>query len=98
MIAREFPLRHPDLPTISWMIGVRLGVCWLAPAWPTVFQAAGDQATVLAVRGRVEIFAALENATALSAAWPWMVREVGSVSVSSAWNWMDAVVMVAPAG
>src|SRR5262245_20580706 len=96
MITIEFPLTQSLRFTISWRIDLMSWVRWLAPASPTVFQVAGVQVTDAAVRARLETSnLALPNAGALPDAWPWIVSTVESACASSAWNWIEAPVMVA---
>ena len=64
-----------------------------------MFQATGDQGTETGKRGRKETFPLLvEKVTGLTLASASMVSEVASVSVSSAWNWTKALMIVAPEG
>ena len=60
MITREFPLAHPGLLIISWMMGAILGVCWPSPASPTMFHGGGDQDSEAAVLSREEILKSVE--------------------------------------
>src|SRR5262245_13925752 len=97
--AIALPELQPERPTISCTMLARLGVRWLGPAWWTVVHAAGAQATVAVVRGRLETLPVVDaNAVALSLAWPAIVSCVGVDVSSSAVNCTYADVMVAPAG
>jgi len=65
MIARELPLDHPGLLTISWITEAILGVCWSAPAAPTVVHALGLHETAAAVLALEEtLFFRLVNVVA----------------------------------
>src|SRR5262245_65000247 len=77
----------------------RVGVRWFGPAsWATV-QDAGVQGTVAAVRGRLEMLAAVvANGGALSLAWPAIESCVGVDVVSSQVNCTYADAMMAPGG
>jgi hypothetical protein len=97
--ASALPLAQPGRETICCTTGDRSGVRCSAPRAPAVDQGAGAHVTFAAVRGREEtFFDPVVNAAALSVASPPMVRFAFPVVTSSAWNWIEALVMVAPAG
>jgi hypothetical protein len=77
----------------------RSGVRWFTPASPTSAHAGGAQETEAPVRGRVETLPVTDVKVAgLAAACPWMSRLVASPCASSAVNWIQADVIVAPDG
>jgi hypothetical protein len=99
MTTNELPSNQPVRSTISWITGLKSEVCWSGPASPTVSHAGGLQDANAVVLGREEMsFNAVENVDAASEACPSMMSEVTSVSTSSAWNWTEALAIVAPCG
>jgi hypothetical protein len=96
MIARSFPADQSSRSTISWITFEMSGVRWAGPASPLLVQAAGDQLAVSLVRVRAEMSLLADRKVGASpTSSPAMTRSVCMELVSSAWNWIQAVSMVA---
>src|SRR5262245_51689789 len=97
--AIALPALQPGRLMICCTMLATLGVRWLAPASLTRAQAAGAQATVAVVRGRLEmLFAVDRNVVALSLASPAIVSCVAVDPASSVVNCRKADVTAWPAG
>src|SRR5262245_644913 len=85
--AIELPETQPARFTTCCTMLARLGVRWFRPASLAVVQDTGAQATVAVVRGRLDMFEAVDaNVGAWSMAWPAIVSWVAVVVASSVVN------------
>ena len=90
---------HPGRPTISWITGARLAVCWADPASPARVHGSGVHWTSASVRGRLEMLNAFVlKSCGFVADCPSITRFTVLLLVVLVANWTCASTIVEPTG